>query len=188
MSVEEQEEQIDLAYHSLKIRNQNTTTYLKQKSTPENAPALDFDALPLDCSFEQGIHQQNMDTLKNAANQYLESCLDADFNRDAGFRDPGLYENLPFEVHGVHELEELTIHNELLTQREQQELMEMLAEEGDLVGLLREAAPVFGITVGKEVVLAVYHLLRNKLKAFQTIIKPKETIIPRLDCFFGYEE
>jgi hypothetical protein len=66
--------------------------------------------------------------------------------------------------------------------------MAMLAQEEELMGLLREVVPVFGITVGKEVALAVYHLLRNKLKSFQTAISSKETLIPRFDCFFGYEE
>ena len=60
MSAEEQEEQIDLTYHSLKIRNQNTTTYIKAKGPSETAPALDLDAPPLDCSFEIGIQQENM--------------------------------------------------------------------------------------------------------------------------------
>ena len=57
MSAEEQEEQMDLTYHSLKIRNQNTTTYIKPKGPSETAPTLNFDAPPLDCSFEKGIQQ-----------------------------------------------------------------------------------------------------------------------------------
>lgn len=177
---------MEMTYQSLKIRQQNTTTYIKPRGQTEETA---FDSLdPNDCSFERAIHQENMDVLKNAASRFLEECLEGEFDRELGFRDPELYQNLPFEVGGTHEMEALAGHNELLSQREQQELLGWLRREEELVGLLREAVPVFGITVGKEVVFAVYHLLRVKLEEFKTIRDPKPSILPRFDCFFGFEE
>jgi hypothetical protein len=118
MSVEEQEDQLEMAYQSLKIRNQNTTTYVKPRGHFEESA---FDTLdPNDCSFERVIHQENMDILRTAASRFLEECLEGDFDREQGFRDRELYESLPFEVSGAHEIEALTAHNELLSQREQQ--------------------------------------------------------------------
>jgi hypothetical protein len=56
-----------------------------------------------------------------------------------------------------------------LTQREQQELLAMLRKEEELLGLIREAVPVFGITVSKELVFAIYHLLKLKLEGFREL-------------------
>lgn len=50
----------------------------------------------------------------------------SEFNRSEGFKDNRLFENLPFEIGGLSELEMLTVQNQLLTQREQQELIGML--------------------------------------------------------------
>lgn len=43
-----------MAYQSLKIRNLNTTTYIKPRALSEESA---FDCLdPIDCSFERAIH------------------------------------------------------------------------------------------------------------------------------------
>jgi hypothetical protein len=50
MSVEEQEDQMmEMAYQSLKIRQQNTTTYIKPRGQTEETAFDSFD--PNDCSF-----------------------------------------------------------------------------------------------------------------------------------------
>jgi hypothetical protein len=66
----------------------------------------------------------------------LEESLAGGFDRSEGFKDASLYHNLPFEVGGQNELELLTVHNELLSEQEKQELLVILKEEEDLVGFI----------------------------------------------------
>lgn len=80
------------------------------------------------------------------------------------------------------------MRNELLSQSEQEELLNVLKKEDELVGLLREVAPVFGITVGKEVVYAIVQLLRLKMEGFKALTEVKSTILPKFSCFQGFEE
>lgn len=101
MSLEWQEELLEgFPFQSLKINNQNTTICVKQK-TPSNITSdLDLPSSFLDCSFERAIYQENMEILSNSVSKYLEESLVGPFDRNEGFRDKALYENLPFEVGG----------------------------------------------------------------------------------------
>jgi len=48
--------------------------------------------------------------------------------------------------------------------------------------------PSFGLTVGKEIVFAMYQILSSKLMSFSNIIESKDTIIPKFNCFQGFED
>lgn len=130
MSAEEQEvmENYDqFPFHSLKITNQNTTIYFKHKNTSQ--PCLpEFESLQTttDCSFEEGIHEQNIENLKTATIRFLEESLTGSFNKSQGFRDVSLYDNLPFEVGGLAQLQMLTFHNELINERDQHQFISIL--------------------------------------------------------------
>lgn len=67
-------------------------------------------------------------------------------------------------------------------------MLNALKKEDELVGLLKELAPVFGITVGKEVVYAIVQLLRIKLEGFKALTEIKATILPKFSCFQGFED
>lgn len=52
---------------------------------------------------------------------------------------------------------------------------------------MREAPGIFGITVTKEIVYVVYHLLKLKLEVFRKLLQSKEPIIPKMNCFMDCE-
>lgn len=138
--------------------------------------------------FRAGHPRIKRTILKNATIKYLEETITSPFDKSEGFKDVSLYESPPFEAGGENELELLTLHNGLLTEKEQQELLRTLKEEGELMEFLKQLAPVFGIAIGKELVYAIYHILKLKLAGFRELQTPKDTILPRLNCFQGFED
>lgn len=71
MSLEDQEDHLeDFPFHSLKIRNQNTTICVRSKGPSELTLELELQS-SLDCSFERGIHEDNIEILRSAAAKYL---------------------------------------------------------------------------------------------------------------------
>lgn len=56
------------------------------------------------------------------------------------------------------------------------------------MGLYKQVIPVFGNTIGKELSFVIYHILKQKLAGFRELRAPKDNILPRFDCFQGYED
>lgn len=79
-------------------------------------------------------------------------------------------------------------HNELLSEREKRELANYMREETDLVGFLDHLPPLFGLTVSKELVYIAYHVLKAKLQLFREFNTNRESLLPRFQCFQGFEE
>jgi hypothetical protein len=79
----------DVPFTELKVLN-NTTITLKHKNS-WSSNKFDFDKFPSlasDNSFELGLHQQNVDVLKEASIKYLEeSCFPSQFDLEKGFND-----------------------------------------------------------------------------------------------------
>lgn len=64
----------------------------------------------------------------------------------------------------------------------------MLKEDDELVGFIKELAPAFGVTVGKELTYAAYQILKHKLADFKALTAPKNNFLPRFECFQGMED
>lgn len=64
----------------------------------------------------------------------------------------------------------------------------MMKENDELVGFIKELAPVFGVTIGKELTYASYQILKKKLADFKVLTAPKNNFLPRLECFQGMED
>ena len=62
-------------------------------------------------------------------------------------------------------------------------LLSILEKEDGMIGLLKEVPKNFGLTVAKEIVYVIYHILQSKFKEFKNITQSKESIIPKLPCF-----
>ena len=54
------------------------------------------------------------------------------------------------------------------------------------MGFLKEVPKSFGITVAKEIVYVIYHILHSKIHDFHELIVIKEPIIPKFPRFQDY--
>ena len=63
-----------------------------------------------------------------------------------------------------------------------------MKEDDELVGFIKELAPVFGVTIGKELTYASYQILKRKWADFKALTAPKNNFLPRLECFQGMED
>lgn len=95
---------------------------------------------------------------------------------------------MPFDISCYNGLEGLVGENFLLAGAEKQEIFEILAAEEELVGLLKHLTPSFGLTVAKELVYVMYQILKAKYLPFRKLIECKDTIIPKFNCFQGFED
>lgn len=62
-----------------------------------------------------------------------------------------------------------------------------MKEEEELVGLLKTLTPAFGVIIGRELTYIIYHILKLKIASFRELKAPQDMILPRLDCFHGFE-
>ena len=119
------------------------------------------------------MHRDNMEGIKTVADWLLEECLEGNWNKKAGFRDSSLYKIKSLEFRGDSDLETIIVHNELLTADMIKYVCGAMEKEDGLIGLLREAPVIFGLTVTKEIVYVVYYLLKLKLTAFNSLLTSK---------------
>ena len=108
--------------------------------------------------------------MRAATDRLLEECLAEKFNKELGFQNPNLFKMNSIGFKCENELESIVMNNDLMSQEMVKWLCcEMEKEEG-LIGLLKEVPRTFGLTVGKEIVYVIYHILHAKIKAFKALL------------------
>lgn len=78
--------------------------------------------------------------------------------------------------------------NELFNPFERTAFKAHLQEEGALIGFIKELIPVFGITVSQELTYIISQVLQYKLGAYRKWRQSQDSLLPKLGCFYGYEE
>lgn len=103
----------EMPEHEPKILTQQTTKFCLTQTSP-CVPSIDFETSIgklTDNSFDNGMHQENMQNIRTASDRLLDDCLEGGFDRTLGFQDVTLYKLRAIELKVDNELESVISHN-----------------------------------------------------------------------------